>query len=81
MHFRIRGALYKGRLLLDSRLIFCGYGCFCRFFAPKGLRNIAQGCREATTLGRVRAKVQPQRGCVIVPVAFPLYATPLGLKI
>nr|VFJ45230.1 MAG: hypothetical protein BECKDK2373B_GA0170837_100932 [Candidatus Kentron sp. DK] len=41
-------------LLLDSRLIFYDrdYGGFCRFFAPKGLCNIAQGCREATTLGK-----------------------------
>nr|VFK41866.1 MAG: hypothetical protein BECKSD772F_GA0070984_11079 [Candidatus Kentron sp. SD]VFK47773.1 MAG: hypothetical protein BECKSD772E_GA0070983_11059 [Candidatus Kentron sp. SD] len=45
---------YSERLLLDSRLIFydCDYGGFCRFFAPKGLYNIAQGCRETTTLGK-----------------------------
>nr|VFK71960.1 MAG: hypothetical protein BECKTUN1418E_GA0071001_13241 [Candidatus Kentron sp. TUN] len=34
------------------------------FFALKGLRISAQGCRAAATLGRERTKLQPQRGCV-----------------
>ncbi|VFM98418.1 MAG: hypothetical protein BECKG1743D_GA0114223_102891, partial [Candidatus Kentron sp. G] len=34
------------------------------FFAPKGLRIIAQGCREAATLGKHNPTAQPQRGCV-----------------
>ncbi|VFM95346.1 MAG: hypothetical protein BECKG1743F_GA0114225_100604, partial [Candidatus Kentron sp. G] len=44
-------------------LVFCA-----RFrsalFAPKGLRIIAQGCREAATLGKHNPTAQPQRGCV-----------------
>ena len=38
-------------------------------FAPKGLRNIAQGCRAAATLGKWPSDLQPQRGCVTVPVS------------
>ena len=36
-------------------------------FAPTGLCNKAQGCRNAATLGHGRIARQPRRGCVIVP--------------
>ena len=39
------------------------YDAILIFFYPKGVMSIAQGCREAATLGRRCGKIQPQRGC------------------
>ena len=46
--------------------------------ALKGLRNIAQGCRAAATLGGAMRERQPQRGCVKKRRGND-DATPLGL--
>ncbi|VFN06275.1 MAG: hypothetical protein BECKG1743E_GA0114224_109912, partial [Candidatus Kentron sp. G] len=39
----------------------------------------AQGCREATTLGKHNPTAQPQRGCVKIRFPRNNDATPLGL--